>query len=112
MDFFVLVALLVLAFPVIAIVALVKSVNTNERLRGLETRFAALELRAFGAPGAAMPRAETPPAAAAPAEAPPEPASPAPPQQTIAAPEPPATPPPSPPPPLPSPVTPAAPAHV
>ena len=42
---FVFLGLLVLAFPVIAIVALVKTININERLRGIEARLAALEPR-------------------------------------------------------------------
>ena len=41
--FFVVLALLVLAFPIIAIVALVKSVGLGEHLRRVETRLAALE---------------------------------------------------------------------
>src|SRR3954468_24587529 len=41
--FFVVLALLVLAFPIIAIVALVKSVGLGEQLRRVETRLAALE---------------------------------------------------------------------
>src|SRR5215470_6653893 len=41
--FFVLLALLVLAFPIIAIAALVKSVGLSEHLRRVEARLAALE---------------------------------------------------------------------
>ncbi len=44
MEFFLL-GLLVLSFPIIAIVALVKTININERLRAIEARFAALELQ-------------------------------------------------------------------
>ncbi len=50
---FVFLGLLVLAFPIIALVALVKTVSTNDRLRLLDARLAALELRGFGAPVAA-----------------------------------------------------------
>jgi uncharacterized membrane protein len=50
---FVLIGLLVLAFPIIAIAALVKAINTGEHLRALERRLAALELQTAGAPGAA-----------------------------------------------------------
>ena len=50
--FFVVLALLVLAFPIIAIVALVKSVGLGEQLRRVETRLAALE-RARAAPAPA-----------------------------------------------------------
>ncbi len=53
MDFFFAIGLLLLAFPVIAIVALVKAINANDRLRGIETRLAALEPMAAGAPRAA-----------------------------------------------------------
>jgi uncharacterized membrane protein len=74
MEFFLL-GLLLLSFPIIAIVALVKAINAGDRLRGIEARFEALEARLAGAPGAApipatAPRpAEPPPApAAAPAE--------------------------------------------
>jgi len=53
MDFFFTIGLLLLAFPVIAIVALVKTININDRLRGMEARLAALEPKTAGAPGAA-----------------------------------------------------------
>jgi uncharacterized membrane protein len=87
---FLLLGLLVLSFPIIAIVALVKTVNINERLRAFEARFAALELQAAGAapivpPIVARPTPPAPeppsPAAEAPPAPPPaaEPASPAPP---------------------------------
>ncbi len=46
-------ALLLLAFPVIAIVALVKVINLSERLRGIEQRFVTIERRIAGAPMAA-----------------------------------------------------------
>ncbi len=68
---FVFLGLLVLAFPIIALVALVKTVSTNDRLRGLDARLAALELRGVEAPVAApIPTAEPPPP-----HAPPEPTS-------------------------------------
>ncbi len=74
MEFFVLLGFAMLAFPIIAIVALVKTVNINDRLRGIEARFAALELRVIGAPGAApaaakAPQPATPPPAPKPAPA-------------------------------------------
>jgi uncharacterized membrane protein len=59
---FLLLGLLLLSFPIIAIVALVKAINLSDRLRGLEQRFAALELRLAGAPGAAPVEREAPPA--------------------------------------------------
>jgi uncharacterized membrane protein len=83
---FVFLGLLVLAFPIIALVALVKTVSTNDRLRALDARLAALELRGAGP----IPSAEPPPP-----PPPPEPAS------AIA---------PEPPPPPPPPVPPAQPA--
>jgi uncharacterized membrane protein len=81
------IGLVVLAFPVVAIVALVMANGARERLRSLEMRLAALERQRAQAPAAAPaaphpvteapkaePRAETPaPAAAA---APPPPATP------------------------------------
>jgi len=69
---FVLLGLLVLSFPIIAIVALVKAVNLNERLRAMEARFGALELKvgsllsAAPAPAATRPAAASPPEAASP----------------------------------------------
>ena len=54
---FVLLGLLLLAFPIIAIVALVKTVNINDRLRGIERRLMAIEPQAAGAAG----RAPAPP---------------------------------------------------
>jgi uncharacterized membrane protein len=50
---FVLIGLLLLSFPIIAIVALIKAVNLADRLQALEVRFEALEAKAAGAPGAA-----------------------------------------------------------
>jgi uncharacterized membrane protein len=59
---FLLLGLLILSFPIIAIVALVKAISTGDRLRALELRLAALEPRATAAPGAAPPpeQAEAP----------------------------------------------------
>jgi len=63
--------LIVLAFPVIAIVALVKAVNLNERMRRLEARFGALELQLASAPAAAtQPAAPAPESEPAPAAEP------------------------------------------
>ena len=108
MDFFVTVGLLLLAFPIIAIVALVKTISTGDRLRGLEARLANLELRAIGAPGGAPAAVPPPPPAPAPVE--PEQAPPEPPPIPV---EPPPPPPPAPPP-IPSsqPATSAPPEHV
>ena len=77
MEFF-LIGLVLLAFPIIAIVALVKAINLNDRLRGLEARLAGLESRA-GSTGAATAQVVTPqPVAAPPAPEPtPAPAAPA-----------------------------------
>jgi uncharacterized membrane protein len=73
-DWFFLGVLLLLAFPVIAIVALVKAINLNDLLRRLETRVALLERgTAPVAAPAPPPRAEPAapaPQAAAPAEPP------------------------------------------
>ncbi|MBX9824431.1 MAG: DUF2339 domain-containing protein [Xanthobacteraceae bacterium] len=71
---FVLLGLLLLSFPVIAIVALVKSINAGDRLRTMEARFQALEARLAGAPDAAPIRTPSP-AAPSPAEPPPAPAA-------------------------------------
>jgi uncharacterized membrane protein len=101
MDFFFTIGLLLLAFPVIAIVALVKTININDRLRGMEARLAALEPKTAGAPGAApapivTPQPVPPPPAPEPTPAPiaqaaaveppsaPEPAAPPPPQPAAA----------------------------
>src|SRR3954471_1362106 len=75
MDFFFTIGLLLLAFPVIAIVALVKTININDRLRGMEARLAALEPKTAGAPGAApapivTPQPVPPPPAPEPTPAP------------------------------------------
>ena len=85
---FVLLGLLMLSFPIIALVALVKTINISDRLRALERRFAAFELRTAGAPGAAPPPVES----LAPAA---EPLAPIPAPEPIAAPEPAAAPPPA-----------------
>ncbi len=79
MDFFFTIGLVLLAFPVIAIVALVKTINIGDRLRGMEARLAALEPKTAGAPGAAPAPVVTPqPVAAPPApEAAPAPIAPA-----------------------------------
>ena len=93
--FFVVLALLVLAFPIIAIVALVKSVGLGEQLRRVETRLAALE-RARVAPAPAVseqqapvetPAPPTPPPISEPMAAPiaPEPPAPSEPEPAIAA---------------------------
>ena len=50
---FVLIGLLLLSFPIIAVVALVKSINLAERLQTMEQRFEMLERRLAGAPGTA-----------------------------------------------------------
>src|SRR5258705_12764181 len=60
MDFFFTIGLVLLAFPVIAIVALVKTLNISDRLRGMEARLAALEPKTAGAPGAAPAPVVTP----------------------------------------------------
>jgi uncharacterized membrane protein len=102
MDFLFFLALVALAFPVIAIVALVKTVNTNERLRVIEARFTALEMRFAAAPPAAPagPVARWPEPSAEPPAPPPEPepiaavAAPPPSEQAATTPpEPPAEPP-------------------
>ncbi len=103
-DFFsliVLVVLLVLAAPVIAIIALVKTSGVNDRLFGLERRLAALETGLAAAPPrtAAPSQPAAPPAAETVREAPPR-ASPPPPSQ------------PSSPPPQPAPPSQTAPASV
>ena len=81
-TFFVLLGLLVLAFPIIAIVALVKAIGLGNQLRRVDMQLAALERRvAQSSPGAAArppeptahvpepaPIAPAPPAAEAPAE--------------------------------------------
>jgi uncharacterized membrane protein len=92
--FFVVLALLVLTFPIIAIVALVKSVGLGEQLRRVETRLAALErARVAPAPGVSEQQApvETPappamPPISEPMAAPiaPEPVAPSEPEPAIA----------------------------
>jgi uncharacterized membrane protein len=51
--FFLIVGLMLLAIPVIAIVALAKAISANDRLRGIEARLAALEPKTAGASDAA-----------------------------------------------------------
>jgi len=77
--FFVLLALLLLAFPIIAIAALVKSVGLSEHLRRVEARLAALERGiAAATPLAPAPPAHEPiPPAAEPTTPVPEPETPA-----------------------------------
>ena len=58
MEFFVLLGLIVLAFPIIAIVALVKAVGLGDRLRRLELQIGELEMRVAG--GAAATPLATP----------------------------------------------------
>ena len=92
--FFVVLALLVLTFPIIAIVALVKSVGLGEQLHRVETRLAALErARVAPAPGVSEQQApvETPappamPPISEPMAAPiaPEPVAPSEPEPAIA----------------------------
>jgi hypothetical protein len=58
-TFFVLLGLLVLAFPIIAIVALVKAIGLGDQLRRVDMQLAALERRvAQSSPGAAAPPLE------------------------------------------------------
>ena len=52
-PFFVFLGLVAMAFPIIAIVALVKTINLGERIRGLEARLAGLTPGAAILPGAA-----------------------------------------------------------
>src|SRR5215471_4459238 len=74
--FFVLVALLLLAFPIIAIAAFVKSVGLSEHLRRVEARLAALErgIAAATPPAPAPPAHQPIPPAAVPIAPPPQPA--------------------------------------
>ena len=76
--FFVLLALLLLAFPIIAIAALVKSVGLSEHLRRVEARLAALErgIAAATPPAPAPPTHEPIPPAAEPTTSVPEPETP------------------------------------
>jgi uncharacterized membrane protein len=72
MEFLIL-GLIILAFPVIAIVALVKAVGLGERMRTLESRFEALEGRIATGPVAAAALPGAPPQPAAPVTPPPPP---------------------------------------
>ena len=60
-TFFVLLGLLVLAIPIVAIVALVKAVGLGEQLRHVDARLAAMERRV--APETVSPVPEPPPIA-------------------------------------------------
>ena len=60
MEFVPILVLLLLAFPIIAIVALVKVVNLTGRLSRIEERFSALEARLAGPHAAAAPSAAAP----------------------------------------------------
>jgi uncharacterized membrane protein len=83
MDFFVLVVLLLLAAPVIGIVALIRSITDRNLLRQLDARMRALEA-AHVAGGAAAPPAPTPaPIVVARAEPTPSPAPPTPPPTSV-----------------------------
>ena len=64
---FVLLGLIVLSFPIVAIVALVKAVGLDDRMRRLELRFAEIDARIAAGATAAAPAPTTPPM---PAEAP------------------------------------------
>ena len=109
--FFVVLGLLLLAFPIMAIAALVKTIGIREQLRRVEVRLAALE-RAATAPAPGIPEEHAPafsapvtPPPTEPSAAPPaEPAAPSEPEPVIAASSPVA------PPPSPAPARPAAPA--
>jgi len=68
--FFVVLGLLVLAFPIMAIVALVKSVGLGEQLRRVETRLAAIE-RARVAPAPDVSEQQAPVETPAPPTTPP-----------------------------------------
>jgi uncharacterized membrane protein len=85
--FFVLLALLLLAFPIIAIAALVKSVGLGEHLRRVDARLAALErgIPAAAPPATAPPTHEPIPPAAEPTTSVAEPETPA--QEAPAPPE-------------------------
>src|SRR3954454_13101867 len=95
-GFFFAVSLVLLAFPILAIVALVKTVGLSARLASIEHRMAAMESQPRGAPIAAPPPTSTAPpaapyteptAAAKPAQAPPVPPvpPPSPPERPVAA---------------------------
>ncbi len=101
MEFFFVLGLGLLAFPIIAIVALVKTIGINDRLDAIEARLAVLGPRTAGAPGAAPQPAPSPPqpppiqATPAAAAEPPrveQPAPPPPPKPTAVPPTPPAPP--------------------
>jgi uncharacterized membrane protein len=99
MEFFFVLGLGLLAFPIIAIVALVKTIGINDRLDAIEARLAVLGPRTAGAPGAAPQPApsppQPPPIQATPAAEPPrveQPAPPPPPKPTAVPPTPPAPP--------------------
>src|SRR5262245_65336530 len=85
--FFVLLGLLLLAFPIIAIAALVKSVGLGEHLRRVEARLAALErgMSAATPPSPAPPRHHPVPPASEPTTSVPEPEAPA--KEAVAPPE-------------------------
>ena len=84
--FFVVLGLLLLAFPIMAIAALVKTIGIREQLRRVEVRLAALE-RAATAPAPGIPE-EHAPAFSAPVTPPPTEPSAAPPAEPAAASEP------------------------
>src|SRR5262245_66043898 len=85
--FFVLLVLLLLAFPIIAIAALVKSVGLGEHLRRVEARLAALErsMAAATPPAPGPPKHEPVPPASEPTTSVPEPEAPA--EEAVAPPE-------------------------
>jgi uncharacterized membrane protein len=85
--FFVLLGLLLLAFPIIAIAALVKSVGLGEHLRRVEARLAALErgMAAATPPAPAPPKHQPVPPASEPTTSVPEPEAPA--KEAVAPPE-------------------------
>src|SRR5262245_59543732 len=94
---FVLLGLIVLSFPIVAIVALVRTVGLSDRLRRIEIRFQELETRLASAtvPPAATAAAAPPPpqpapfvAATAPPPTPPPPQPATPPEPVPPAPEP------------------------
>src|SRR4029077_16884215 len=84
MDLFALIVLLLLAAPIIGIVALIRSITDRNLLRQLDSRIKALEhaqvTGGAAAPAMAQPAPAPPPIVAAPAEppSPPEPTSPPP----------------------------------
>jgi HAMP domain-containing protein len=85
--FFVLLGLLLLAFPIIAIAALVKSVGLGEHLRRVEARLAAFErgMAAATPPAPAPPKHQPVPPASEPTTSVPEPEAPA--KEAVAPPE-------------------------